>query len=501
MASKYTSSDLQALPKRKLIEIILKQQDTIIKLENTINRLKNTITFLENVLNRQESAITRLEECIQQLEGQIHKDSHNSHIPPSQSHVPIKNLREKSGKNPGGQIGHPGQTLEMVDNPTYTITHRVTHCERCGKDLANTPVAAYERRQVFDIPPIILEVTEHRIEKKLCSCGHITMARFPEAVNAPVQYGIQTQTLISTLATQGYLSQERVSECMEYLIGYRVNEATICSIQEKLHDNLAGFEKKSKQHLSQSEVIHNDESGISVEGEQQWAHVTSSEEITHYAIDAKRGKEATDRIGILPQFHGITVHDHWKPYFRYDQCQHALCNVHHLRELIYFIEEEKASWAQSFKEHLLAGKAAVEKAKQKGQNHLEREFLQAYSRRYREILEGALKSLPAPVRTGKRGKLKKTKQQNFIERLLTHKEAVLRFMYDFRVPFSNNLAEKDIRMVKLKDKISGTFRSFHGAQRFARIRGYISTVRKNGRNVYEEIKNALCRRPFLLPGW
>jgi transposase len=474
VTEKFTRSDLQALPKHKLIDIILKLQDSII----------------------------RMEERILQLEGQSHKDSHNSHIPPSQSKpLCIKNLREDTGKKPGGQPGHPGKTLEMVDHPTHTITHRVTRCQRCGQDLSDAPISAYERRQIFDIPPIKLEVTEHLVEKKQCSCGHITMASFPETVNAPVQYGINTQTLVSTLAAHGYVTQKRLSETLAFLIDYRVNEATICAIQDKLHDKLAGFEEKSKKHLAQCNLIHNDESGISVEGEQHWVHVTSTEELTHYAIDPKRGNEATDRNGILPNFHGITVHDGWKSYFNYDQCQHALCNVHHLRELTFFEEEEKAPWARCFKDHLLYAKALVKKAREEGRDHLESKTLYDVERRYCEILEGALKGLPLPVRTGKRGKIKKTKQQNFIERLLTYKQAALRFIYDFRVPFSNNLAERDIRPIKLKDKISGTFRSFHGAECFARIRGYISTVRKNGRNVCEEIKNALCGRPYLLQKW
>jgi transposase len=425
LIAKYTQSDLQALPKQKLIDIILKLQDTIIKMD----------------------------ERLQQVEGQL----------------------------------HPGKTLEMLEHPTHTITHTVTRCQRCGKDLSEAPIAAYERRQVFDIPTIKVETTEHRVEKKQCSCGHITMASFPESVNAPVQYGINTQTLVSILSAHGFLTQKRLSELLAFLIEYRVNEATICAIQEKLHDKLAGFEQKSKQHLAQSEVIHNDESGI--------------EGLTHYAVDPKRGKEATDRIGILPLFHGTTVHDGWKPYVNYDQCQHALCNVHHVRELIFFEEEEKALWAGYFKDHLLCANGLVKIARENGLDHLEPKTLQALERRYCEILEGALKGIPLPVRTGKRGRIKKTRQQNFIERLLKYKRATLRFMYDFRAPFSNNLAERDIRPIKTKGKISGTFRSFHGAERFLRIQGYISTVRKNGRNICEEIKNALCGRPYLLQKW
>lgn len=481
METERKPSDLMDLSKLELITIILEQQETITRLEETI---------------------VWLEERIRQLEAQIHKDSHNSHIPPSQSpHVLIKNLREKTGKNRGGQIGHTGKTLKMVNNPTFTITHGVTRCQWCGKDLFNTLAEGYERRQVFDIPAIICETTEHRAEKKRCSCGHVTTALFPETVLAPVQYGINLESLGSLFSAYEYLSYDRISELMGNLIGYRVNGTTVFSFQEKLSEKLADFEEKSKRHLGQSEVIHNDETGISVEGKSKWIHVTSTPELTHYAIDEKRGKEAMDRVGILPRFQGTTVHDGWKSYFQYDKCQHGLCNAHHLRELVFFEEEEKASWARTLRDLLLSAKAAVEKAKREGKEQVEPASLRDIDSRYCEILEGAKANLPPLSRTGKRGKVKKTRQQNFIERLLRYKESVLAFVYDLRVPFDNNLAERDIRMMKLKDKVSGTFRSLHGAQCFARIRGYISTVRKNDRNVFEEIENALLGKPFLLPGW
>jgi transposase len=474
MITKYTRSELQTFSKRKLIDIIIQLQDSF----------------------------QQLEERLQKLEGQLHQDSHNSHIPPSRSKpLLIKNLREPTGKSPGGQPGHPGHTLEMVDNPTGTITCRVTRCKQCGRDLSNIPVTSYEKRQVFDIPPLQLEVIEYRVEQKLCSCGQINTASFPPSAQAPVQYGINTQTLVNTLATHGYMSQERISETMEYLTGYRMSEATICSIQSQLYTNLADFEERSKQHLTESRVIHNDETGISVTGKREWVHVSSTAEVTHYAIDPKRGKEAMDRIGILPHFQGRSIHDRWRPYFRYKECQHGCCNAHHLREATFFEEEEKASWARPLKDLLLEAKTTVEEAQRKGHGHLDQEILQQYSQRYNTILEGALKNLPPPVRTGKRGRLKKTKQRNFIESLLEYKESVLAFISDFRVPFSNNLAERDLRMFKVKDKVSGTFRSRHGAECFARIRGYISTVRKNDRNVYEEIKNALLEKPFLLQKW
>jgi transposase len=474
MEAKYQFTDLMNLTKSELIAIILNLQDRL----------------------------SHLEQRLQQIEGQLHKDSHNSHLPPSKSlRLPIKNLREKTGKPPGGQNGHPGQTLQMQSQPTRTITYPVTHCEQCGRDLSLAPVTESERRQVFDIPPIICEVTEYQVENKRCACGHVTSAVFPDTVSAPVQYGLNLQTLVSLLSNHEYVGYKRISDLMEYLTGYRMNEATIWANQAKLYTHLTDFEEQVKRHLIQSEVIGNDETGLRIEGKRQWAHVTSTRELTHYAVDPKRGKEATDRIGILPHFQGRTVHDDWKPYYEYTQCRHSSCNVHHLRELTFFEEEEKASWARPLKDLLLAVKSAVEQAKNAGQDHLDPKSLQVYSQSYSEILVEALEGLPPPLRTGKRGKLTKTKQRNFIERLLYLKESVLAFMYDFRVPFDNNLAERDIRMMKLKDKVSGTFRSLQGARYFARIRSYISTVQKQGRNIFREIKNALSGQPFLLQEW
>jgi transposase len=296
------------------------------------------------------------------------------------------------------------------------------------------------------------------------------------------------------------MSDDRISELMAHLIGHRVNESTVYSLQKRLYEGLHDFEEKSIQHLRGSEVIHNDETGISIEGKRKWLHVACTEELTHYAVDDKRGKEATDRIGILSHFHGRSIHDGWKAYFQYP-CRHGLCHAHHLRELVFFEEEEKAPWAVPLKDLLLFAKTSVETAKNEGKDHLDPEPLHHIGRLYREILEKALADIPPPARTGRRGRVKKTKQQNLIERLLRHEESVLAFAHDFAVPFDNNQAERDVRMMKLKQKISGTFRSLQGAQYFARIRGYISTVRKNGRNVFEEIGNALSGKPFYLEGW
>jgi transposase len=452
------------------------------------------------IIFRQQALIGHLEERVRQLEAQIHKDSHNSSIPSSQSRpLPIKNLRQKTGKLQGGQPGHGGHTLKMVDQPARIIRSTVSRCEKCGQDLSALPALEYQRRQVFDIPAIICEVTEYQAEKKRCPCGHVTVASFPETVKAPVQYGLHLQTLVSLLANLEFLSCERISELLEQLLGYRVNESTVCSLQKKLSSKLADFEARSKLHLSQSEILHNDETGIPIAGHLAWLHVSSTEELTHYGIDVKRGKEGMDRVGILPDFQGVSIHDGWQAYFYYGKCRHGLCNAHHLRELTFFEEEEQAQWAGWLKKLLLFTKVSVEKAKEAGQSQLDPQTLRGIAYLYDRILRKASLQWPGPQEAN--GKSRKSKQQRCSERLWYYKPYVLAFAYDFGIPFDNNLAERDIRMMKLKEKVSGTFRSLQGAQCFARIRGYLSTVRKNGHNVFEEVHQALAGHPFLLPQW
>lgn len=442
--------------------------------------------------------IVLLSERIKELEGQRNKDSHNSHIPPSKGMVKvIKNLREKSGKKQGGQKGHLGKTLEMVSNPDKTEVYTTGLCEKCGLDLSKNTADSYEKRQEFDLPIIKLEVTEHQAEIKTCACGHINKAKFPETIKAPVQYGINIKTLCINLSDYQFMSYDRISEFIEDLTGYRINVSTINRQNGVMYNNLESFDEKSKEHIQNSAVSNHDESGLYSEGKRIWLHSSSTKNVTHYGVDAERGKAATDRIGILPNRKGTIVHDNWATYFLYTNCKHGLCNVHHLRELTWFEEEENAIWARQMKKLLLDVKKQVEKAQEEGKKALEPVKLIEIENQYQTIIANGIKSLPIPeIQIKKRGKPKKSKQLNFLERFVKHKSSVLEFMYNFNVPFDNNLAERDIRMVKVKQKVSGTFRSLNGAKYFARIRSYISTVKKNNRNVFNEIRNALLGYPY-----
>lgn len=441
--------------------------------------------------------ITSLQERVKELEGQKNKDSHNSHIPPSKGIVKVKNSREKTGKKQGGQKGHSGKTLEQVPNPDKIELHRVKKCKNCGIDLSKQKVDSYEKRQEFDLPKIKIEVTEHQAEVKICKCGCTNKAKFSERIKAPVQYGLNIQSLCVNLSNYQFLSYDRISELMEDLTGYRINESTINKQNERLYTNLEAFEEKIKESIKNSEVSHHDESGIYCEGERIWLHSSSTKEVTHYGVDEVRGKDATDRIGILSGKKGTIVHDNWATYFMYTNCEHSLCNAHHLRELTWFEEEENASWAASMRKILLEAKKQVEQAQLKGEKVLAKEKIIAIQEQYKAIVDEGIKGIPLPkIQEKKRGKQKKPKQLNFLERFAKHKDSVLAFVYDFNIPFDNNLAERDIRMVKVKQKVSGTFRSLNGAKYFARIRSYISTLKKNKKNVFEEIRNALSGNPY-----
>ena len=452
--------------------------------------------LLETIRSLQER-IRSLQERVKELEGQKNKDSHNSHIPPSKGIVKIKNSREKTGKKQGGQKGHTGSTLEQVSTPDKIELHKVISCKNCGIDLSNQAVDSYEKRQEFDLPKIKIEVTEHQAELKICKCGCRNKATFPDRIKAPVQYGLNIQSLCINLSNYQFLSYDRISELMEDLTGYRINESTINRQNERLYTNLESFEDQIKEHIKNSAVSHHDESGIYCEGDRIWLHSSSTEEVTHYGVDEQRGKDATDRIGILPDKKGTIVHDNWATYFMYENCEHSLCNAHHLRELTWFVEEETAIWAGQMKTLLLDSKKQVELAQLEGKTALGAEKIIAIKNLYQDIIDEGIKGVPLPkIPIKKRGKPKKPKQLNFLERFAKHKDSVLAFVYDFNIPFDNNLAERDIRMVKVKQKVSGTFRSLNGAKYFARIRSYISTLKKNKKNVFEEIRNAIAGKPY-----
>ena len=441
--------------------------------------------------------IEKLTSRVEALESKLSKNSRNSSKPPSSDGYDKpkpKSRREKTGKPSGAQKGHPGKTLQQSDQPDSVIQHSPPMCTHCGFDLDGTPVKNVERRQVFDIPPVKLQVTEHQSETKQCPCCSVhSKGVFPQGVAQPVQYGPQLQGAAVYLSQYQLIPQQRLQELFADLFGVPLSQGTLDSILNRTYDKLEEFDTFARDALISSEIVHFDESGMRVDKKLNWLHVASNELFTHYAIHQKRGAPAMYSMGILDKFTGYAVHDHWASYLQFEDCYHIMCNAHHLRELIHAHEEHGQQWAEKIIHCLLDAKHEVEASKASGKSTIGEKRMDYYSHRYSRILSDANNEIPdlaAPTQK-RRGRKKQHKLRNLHDRLSIHKHETLAFCYDFLVPFDNNLAERDVRMAKTKQKISGCFRSKHGADRFCRIRGYISTMRKQGYNILVALRHAV----------
>lgn len=444
--------------------------------------------------------IEKLEERVKHLEEMLEKNSSNSSKPPStdsyaRNKPKVKSQRKKSGRSPGGQNGHPGATLRMTDEPDEVDVHHVDKCTNCGSSLASIP-SGYERRQVFDIPPIVIKCTEHRSEIKTCpKCSHVNKAVFPEGVTQPAQYGLRVKSVAVYLHINQLLPYKRVTALFSDILGCRISPATIVNTERSCFAKLEDFENKVKQYLKKSPVINLDETGMRINATRNWLHVAGTNKLTYYFPHKKRGSEAMDVMGILPGYNGVATHDFWKPYNKYD-CQHSLCNAHLLRELTGASENSDQQWPKIMADLLMCIKHHVDNGL------LDPELTQRFSEDYDHITCFGISENPpvleSNVQSRKRGRKKQTTAKNLLDRFIGFKEDILRFMYDPNVPFDNNQAERDIRMTKVQQKISGTFRSEQGARNFCRIRGYISTVSKNSLSVIDSI-NAIFYRNSLFP--
>jgi transposase len=445
-------------------------------------------------------------EVLQELQARLAKSSRNSSKPPSSDGYGkgkrTASLRKSGNKPNGGQPGHDGQTLRATAHPDRIVRHEVARCTQCQAALEPSAGGEYEERQVFDIPAIRIEVTAHRAEIQVCAgCGHRNKGTFPDAVTHAVQYGPMVATWASYFTNYHHIPVERTTEIVSDLVQQRVSEATVVKASEHLDTCIAPATAAIKARLRAAEVLHVDESGLRVRGRLQWLHVACTERLTAYEVHAKRGHEAMEAADILGKFGGRAVHDHWKPYFTYEACTHALCNAHHLRELHFIATQYQQPWATAMAELLLEIKAAVAATPAPAMRVSLAEQV-AFAHRYDEVVQAgfAANPLPEPPTGGpekKRGRPKHAPPVNLLIRLRDFKEPVLAFMADFRVPFDNNQGERDIRMVKVKQKVSGGFRTLEGAQRFGRIRGYLSTARKHAQNTFEAIRHAFDGHPFL----
>jgi transposase len=421
------------------------------------------ITLVEGLLQR----IEVLENRLDQLEGRLSQDSQNSSKPPSGDGFGkrTQSRRGKSQKPKGGQPEHPGATLEWREGVDEIIEHRVEQCGGCGASLVSTPLEQMWARQVHELPPLKIQVSEHRVEVKCCECcGQVNEGQFPASVRNVVQYGSRLKGIMVYLMDGQLLPSARTVELLHEVLGVAVSEGTLYNVRTQCFDELEAITAEIYRSLVASDVFHLDETGLCINGKLWWLHVASSSGLTYYFIHPKRGQAAMNEMGILPQYGGKAIHDGWKSYGGYADCAHFSCNAHHLRELQVIVERYQQMWAFQMSLLLVTIYVEVEAAKAAGENGLSLEQLSAFASRYQAILAAGWQtpSVVPPAKVGTRGRLKQSPARNLLERLSAQRTSVLGFMYDFAVPFDNNQAERDIRMMKLKQKISGSFRSVVG---------------------------------------
>lgn len=458
------------------------------------------IAELEDALNKQiaintaqSELINKLTVRIAELERRLGLNSSNSSKPPSSDGLGKKpkgsrkkpnpqSLRAK-GKNPsGGQKGHKGTTLQQVETPDAIVPHVLETCSHCETDIHDVPFIGLKKRQVFEIPPIAVHVTEHQAEVKVCTCcGKKVTASFPSGVKAPVQYGDRLKAFTIYLNTRQYIPEDRLQEMFADLLNIPISTATLANICNQFGDSLEEFDEKTLGVIKDAPAKNSDETSLRIGGRTCWLHLLSTTTATHYWVSPKRG----DVVKNLTK--GVHIHDHFKPYYTHNkEVKHGLCNAHHLRELKALIDIEKEKWAMGMTRFLKAA------SRYQGQDIPPDRLHRLYAI-YDQIVARGLayhEALP-PLTKGKRGRGKKRTGHNLLIRLQDFKDDVLRFLSDKNVAFTNNLAEQDIRMMKVRQKISGGFRTFVGAQTFCRIRGFISTMHKQGRNILEAIQTAL----------
>ena len=437
--------------------------------------------------------IKKLEARIVELESRLNKNSSNSSKPPSSDGLKkvIKNNREQSENKQGAQPGHKGSTLKMVDHADKFEYHKVSGTCECGENLETQTERSIVRKQEFELPEKLIEVIEHHIEIIKCKCGRKHYA--PCELKGNVQYGTKFKSLMVYLNQYQFIPFERLQEISEDCFGMSISDGVLDASNQTCYEQLAQTEEQIKQTLLESPVINNDETGIRCEGKTQWVHSTSTPGLTHYSIQEKRGNQGMDTIGILPHYTGTSIHDRWASYDNYP-CTHGLCNAHLLRDLKYLYEEMNCEWAQPMIALLVQAHEA------KKQDQLNALTIESIETRYIKIVQQGIKNEPEQKNREKikRGRIPKSKSRLLLEVFANRSEQVLLFLYDKQVPFDNNLAERDLRMMKLKQKISGCFRSRNGAEVFCRIRSYISSARKNGYQILDAIEKALIGNPIQL---
>jgi len=449
-------------------------------------------------LYKKIAELSELSARVSELEGQLAKNSNNSSKPPSSDGMNKprpKSLRKKSRRRRGGQPGHEGRTLQMSDSPDVIEVIRNDACDNCKQSFSEE-ASVYERRQVFDIV-IKMVITEFRALINACQCGAKTVSDFPAGVDRHVQYGDHLRAFLVYLNQYQLIPYERSVELIQDTTGHVISRGTLNNYNRMCHRALEPFEERARSLLIVAPVVNFDETGARCMKKLMWIHTACTARLTLLLLHAKRGQEAMDAMGILPDFRGVAVHDFLKAYYGY-LCLHALCLAHILRELIFLLEVEGRKWAGEMIELLVCIHGRVKAAKEQGRTALHTRTINRFEKQYTKIWKKAnRKERRCRERTGKRGRIKQSKARNLVDRMRGHRLELLRFMHDFSVPFDNNEAERSFRMTKVQQKISGCFRSVEGGEMFCRIRSYISTVKKNGLPVLDALNQAIRGDPFI----
>ena len=435
---------------------------------------------------------------IAELERRLGQNPRNSDRPPSSEGLAKPaptSLRKRSGRKPGGQPGHPGTTLRQVDKPDVVVRHEPKACTACGDDLAGGTEVGVSRRQVFEIPPMSATVTEHQLVTRRCGCGVCTTAAAPEQVDAPVQYGPRLTAIVIYLLVAQFGAQKRVAAAVADLFGVPISQGSVAAMAGRAARRLEGdFLGWLRQALTRSQLVHFDETGLRVDGRLHWVHSASTGKYSLVYVHPKRGREAMDAGGVLPGFTGIAVHDAWAPYDCYTTATHSLCNAHLLRELVAAAELDAAAkqWAQQGIVALLALKSAAEAAVAAAAAGIDPRVLAEQVDRFRHAALVGIKD-----HSGQKTKIG-NKLHALARRMHDRLDDYLRFAHDpLRYPFDNNAAEREIRMVKLRQKVSGCLRTLTGAQQFCAIRSYLATAAKHGLNLLDALTRLAAGDPWL----
>lgn len=466
----------------------------------------NVLLVQENTALREHDAtlaakLVALVERVAELERRVGQSPRNSHKPPSsegyEKPAP-RSRRERTDRPSGGQPGHEGKTLRQVEVPDEVVVHQPAACSGCGLSLAQAPVVSTETRQVFDLPEIVLHVVAHLLEHRRCGCGQVTMAQVPTGVGAPVQYGPGVRALASYLLAGQYLPLARTAELLTELVGAPISQGSLAGWYLDAAAGLDPFLDAVTAGLQTTPVLGADETGIRVEGALAWVHAARTDALTLYTVSARRGVEAMREAGVLPALapETVLVHDFWAPYWTFN-LTHAVCGAHLGRELVAAGEVDgQAGWAGGLDRLMREINRATIAARQVGADSLTDPLLATYQHRYDTLIDAGWAANPDHHRGG-RGKSRRPKHVNLLDRLDTHRAEVLRYAHDLRVPFTNNGSEQDVRPLKIRMKIAGCLRTMTGAEAFCRHRSYLSTARKQGQSAFAVMRMLQERNPWI----